>query len=307
MTAGDARPGSLAARSLRVASQLAKLRKIYLPYPRQLAVMAEFDEVRMIGAEMRGLPMMGATLFHETGAGKTTTANQYIAREKERHGAQSKSVVLVRLDNSGTARALYSEILSALGDGFALNGTEHTLRRRTLEALEDAGTELLIIDEVHHGGRGSGFGGAITSSVKLFLDAGVCPVALLGTELAIPIFAKDKELCGRLTAPCYLGPLRWFDEEDRELWRGFLGALDDRMVADGIVAVPTGLAADRLDQALIEVTNGVIGQLMGAVSTALREAVRDDRDAISFDDLVTAVDLWNVGHGFTQRNPLRDL
>lgn len=269
--------------------------------------MAEFDEVRMIGAAMTGHPMVGATLFHETGAGKTTTANQYIAREKARHGAESKSVLLVRLDNSGTARALYSEILSALGDGFALNGTEHTLRRRTLDALGEAGTELLIIDEVHHGGRGSGFGGAITSSVKLFLDAGVCPVALLGTELAIPIFAKDKELCGRLTAPCYLGPLRWFDEEDRELWRGFLKALDARMVADRIVAAPTGLGTAVLEQALIEATNGVIGQLMGAISTALREAVRDDRESISFEDLVTAVDLWNVGHGFTQRNPLRDL
>ena len=301
------RTSSLADRTRRVASKTAALRKIYLPFPRQVHVLAEFDEVRMTGVATAGSPMLGATVFHETGTGKTTTANQYIAREKRRHGNDAKSVLLVRLDNSGTARSLYVEILAALGDGFALNGTEHTLRRRALDAMGAAGTELLIIDEVHHGGHRSGFGGQITSSVKLFLDAGICPVVLLGTELAIPIFAKDRELSGRLSAPCYLGPLRWFDEEDQELWRGFLTALDDRMVGDGIVSAPTGLAAPGLDSALIEATNGVIGQLMGTIRTALREAVRDGRENISLADLVTAVDLWNVGHGFTDRNPLRVL
>ena len=297
----------LAERSKRVAVKVAAFRKIRLPYPRQLAVMAEFDEVRAIGCEMKGMPMLGVTLFEVTGCGKTTAAEQYALHLNEAAEPERKPVLHVRLDNSGTARSLYVEILSALGDGFALNGTEHTLRRRALDALSDCGTELLIIDESHHGGRRSGFGGEITSSVKLMLDGGVAPVALLGTEQAIPIFAKDRELSGRLTAPCHLGPLRWFDEHDQELWRGFLRALDKQMLADGIVSKPTGLEAPGLDQALIEATNGVIGQLMGMVRTALREAVRDDRDSITLDDLILAVDDWNVGHEFIDHNPLRKL
>ncbi|SBV31145.1 conserved protein of unknown function [uncultured Sphingopyxis sp.] len=301
------RPGSLAERSERVAKKVAALRRIRLPYPRQLAVMAEFDEVRAIGVEMRGLPQLGMTLFEVTGCGKTTAAQQYVERQQHAAAPGSTPTLLVRLDNSGTARALYVEILSALGDGFAMNGTEQNLRRRALDALGDAGTELVIIDESHHGGRRSGFGGEITSSVKLMLDAGVAPVALLGTEQAVPIFAKDRELSGRLTAPCNLGPLRWFDEYDRELWVGFLQALDDQMVADAIVSKATGLAGEGLDLALIEATNGVIGQLMGTVRTALREAIRDGRDSVSLEDLVAAVDGWNVAHGFTESNPLRDL
>lgn len=301
------RPGSLAERSQRVARKVAALRRIRLPYPRQIAVMAEFDEIRAIGMEMKGMPMLGMTLFEVTGCGKTTAAEQYVERQKDIAAPDTTPVLHVRLDNSGTARSLYVEILAALGDGFALNGTEQNLRRRALDALADAGTELLIIDESHHGGRRSGFGGEITSSVKLMLDGGVAPVALLGTEQAVPIFAKDRELSGRLTAPCHLGPLRWFDDYDRELWRGFLQALDDRMVADRIVAKPVGLAEEQLDLALIEASNGVIGQLMGTIRTALREAVRGGRDTISLDDLILAVDGWNVGHGFIESNPLRDL
>ena len=167
------RPGSLAERSERVAKKVAALRRIRLPYPRQLAVMAEFDEVRAIGVEMRGLPQLGMTLFEVTGCGKTTAAQQYVERQQHAAAPGSTPTLLVRLDNSGTARALYVEILSALGDGFAMNGTEQNLRRRALDALGDAGTELVIIDESHHGGRRSGFGGEITSSVKLMLDAGV--------------------------------------------------------------------------------------------------------------------------------------
>lgn len=301
------RPGSLAARSAAVGKAVAGVRAIRLPEPRQLAVQAEFDEVMITGIAMRGMPMLGMTLFEVTGCGKTTAAEQYAKRANLGAAPQKVPVLHVRLDNSGTARSLYVEMLAALGDGFALNGTEQSLRRRALDALGDAETGLVIIDESHHGGKQSGFGGAVTSSVKLMLDGGVVPIALLGTDLAVPIFAKDKELSGRLTAPCHLGPLVWYDDYDQEIWRGFLTALDERLVSDGIVAGPANLAREGLDLALIEATNGVIGQLMGTIRTAVRETVRDGRDTISFEDLVSAVDMWNVGHGFVTRNPLRDL
>ncbi|RSV27863.1 TniB family NTP-binding protein [Sphingomonas sp. ABOLH] len=303
--AGAPRPGSLAHRSQRVGKAIAGIRSLRLPEPRQLEIHAEFDEIRLTGLEMKGLPMLGMTLFEVTGAGKTTTAEEYAKRINADDEDGQVSVLHIRLDNSGTARSLYVEALAKLGDGFALNGTEHSLRRRTLDALADAGTELVIIDESHHGGKRSGFGGEITSSVKLLLDGGVVPVALLGTEEAVPIFARDLELSGRLTAPCSLNGLRWHDDYEREVWGGLLANLDMRLVADGILAKRIGLDDPDLDRPLIEATNGVIGQLMGTVRTAVRTAIRDGRDHVTRDDLVTAIDLWNVGHRFIKHNPLR--
>ena len=303
--AGAPRPGSLADRSQRVGKAIAGIRSLRLPEPRQLEIHAEFDETRLTGLEMKGLPMLGMTLFEVTGAGKTTTAEEYAKRINADDEDGQLSVLHIRLDNSGTARSLYVEALAKLGDGFALNGTEHSLRRRTLDALADAGTELIIIDESHHGGKRSGFGGEITSSVKLLLDGGVVPVALLGTEEAVPIFAKDLELSGRLTAPCSLNGLRWHDDYEREIWGGLLANLDMRLVADGILAKRIGLDDPDLERPLIEATNGVIGQLMGTIRTAVRTAVREGRDHVTRDDLVTAIDLWNVGHRFIKHNPLR--
>ncbi|UZK68772.1 TniB family NTP-binding protein [Sphingomonas sp. S1-29] len=301
------RPGSLAHRSALVGAAVAGVRRIRLPEPRQLGIHAEFDEIRITGLHMQGMPMLGMTLFEVTGAGKTTTAEEYAKRVNADAEDGIVPVLHIRLDNSGTARSLYVEMLAKLGDGFALNGTEHSLRRRTLEALRDSGTQLVIIDESNHGGKKSGFGGEITSSVKLLLDGGVVPVALLGTEEAVPIFSKDMELSGRLTAPCHLGRLEWHDPYDQEIWRGFLANLDQRLVDDGILAKTIGLDDEGLDRALNEACNGIIGQLMGTIRTAVRNTVRDSRDAVTLQDLITAVDSWNVDHKFISYNPLRDL
>ncbi len=303
--AGAPRPGSLADRSQRVGRAIAGIRSLRLPEPRQLEIHAEFDEIRLTGLEMKGLPMLGMTLFEVTGAGKTTTAEEYAKRINANDEEGKVSVLHIRLDNSGTARSLYVEALAKLGDGFALNGTEHSLRRRTLDALGDAGTELVIIDESHHGGKRSGFGGEITSSVKLLLDGGIVPVALLGTEEAVPVFAKDLELSGRLTAPCSLNGLRWHDEYEREVWEGLLANLDSRLVSDGIIDRKIGLDDPALQRPLLEATNGVIGQLMGTIRTAVRHAIREGRDHVTFEDLVVAIDLWNIGHRFIGYNPLR--
>jgi len=39
----------------------------------------------------------------------------------------------------------------------------------------------------------------------------------------------------------------------------------------------------------------------------VRDVVRDGRDVVTFEDLVIAVDRWNVAHKFISYNPLRNL
>ncbi|MGI4878591.1 MAG: TniB family NTP-binding protein [Janthinobacterium lividum] len=297
----------MATRSAIAAAAMAKHNRIRLPYPRQIEAMGEFEEVRLLGLAMRGEQQLGLTIFERSGCGKSTAAAQYrLLRLAEATGGR-QPVVHCRLSAGGGVRDMYVSILAELGDGFSNAGTERTLRMRAMDALEVAGVELLFLDEAQHGGKKSGFAGAMTSEVKILLDCGQVPIILLGTEEAIPIIQADVELSGRMISPCRLGPLDWFDDDDRDLWIGFLDALDARMVDDRVVAATAGLADEGLAEALWKVCEGVIGQLMRVTLVAVRQVARDGRGAIDRRDLADAVNQWSLGHGFTKINHVAKL
>ncbi|MGC5796585.1 TniB family NTP-binding protein [Sphingomonas sp. NFX23] len=301
------RHSQLAQRSSRVALALSQLMRIRLPYPRQIEAMAEIEELRLLGLEMRGEQQLALNIFNRTGTGKSTIASQYKLMRGDEDLPGVKSVVHARLGTSGTARDLYVAIMSELGDGFASAGTEPTLRRRAMHAMTDAGVELLILDETQHSGQKSGFSREVTAELKIMLDTGRVPIVLLGTEAAVPLVAADRELSGRMFSPCRLDPLDMDDDDDFELWQGFVGGLDTRMVSDGIVSAPAGLADEEVALALGEVCDGVIGQLMRVMTMALRNTVRDRRDVVSMGDVAVAVDEWSLEHGFANSNPFRNL
>ena len=301
------RKSQLAQRSSRVALALSQLMRIRLPYPRHIEAMAEIEELLLLGREMRGEQQLALNIFSRTGTGKSTVASQYKLMRAQEDAPGVRSVLHARMGTSGTARDLYTAIMSEVGDGFATSGTEHTLRRRAMRAMEDNGVELLILDETQHSGQKSGFSREVTAELKIMLDTGRVPIVLLGTEAAIPIVGSDRELSGRMFSPCRLDPLDMVDDDDLDLWLGFLQGLDDRMVSDGIVAAPAGLANEDLAFALGEVCDGVIGQLMRVMTMALRNTVRERREVVSVDDIAVAVDEWSLEHGFADRNPIRDL
>lgn len=301
------RKSQLAQRSSRVALALSKLMRIRLPYPRQIEAMAEIEELRLLGLEMRGEPQLALNIFNVSGTGKSTVATQYKLMRAQEDGPGVTSVIHSRLGVSGTARDLYVSIMSELGDGFATAGNENTLRRRAMEAMNEAGVELLILDETQHSGQRSGFSREVTAELKLLLDQGTVPIVLLGTEKAVQLVAADVELSGRMFSPCRLDPLDMTDTDDFDLWAGFLRGLDDRMVQDAIVASKAGLEEEALALALGEVTDGVIGRLMRVMTMALRNTIREQRDVVTIEDISIAVDEWILAHGFHSRNAVRDL
>lgn len=301
------RSSPVGSRWARVARAMAQLMRIRLPYPRQIEAMGELEELRLMGRDMRGDQQLGLTIFERTGCGKSTAVAQYRALLLSESAPDTMPVVHARLGTAGTARDMYVAILSSLGDGFAMSGTEHTLRQRAMSAMSDARTELLVIDEAHHGGRKTGFSQEITAELKIMLDTGQVAIVLLGTEEAVPIVGSDQEFSGRLFSPCRLAPLDMDDDEDWDLWSGFLDALDERMVADNIVTDRAGLANEDIAAALGEVCDGIIGQVMRVMLMALRETTRDQRSVITLPDLRTAVDQWSIELGFAKTNPFERL
>ncbi len=292
-------------RSSEVARVVSGVSQMRLPNPRQLLGMYELYQTMLVGQQLKGRRQIGMALFDPTGVGKTTIAEALAQGVNARAPKGEKPIVHCRLANAGTARSLFVSALTEIGYGYVNQKTEQRLQRELVDALEEHNTKLLVIDESQHGGRNSGFGGAVTAAIKLLLDTGVVPVALLGTEKAVDVFANDLELSGRLSAPCSLAPFSWWDPEDRELWIGLMSALDQQLVVDGIITKPFGFDDAKVAEKLIEATNGTMGQLMGMARTAVQEMARGGRSSLTEADVVHAIDAWCVAHGFAARNPFR--
>lgn len=294
-------------RSPFVARAMTKLMRIRLPYPRQIQGMNELEELRLLGMEMRGEQQLAINIFERTGTGKSTLAQQYKLMCNLDAPAGTMPVCHARMGTSGTARDLMIAIMGEVQDGFATAGNEHSLRRRAMRALDEAGVQLLIIDETQHSGQKSGFSKEVTAELKIMLDTGRVPIVLLGTEKAVPMIASDRELSGRMFAPCRLSPLDMDSDDDFAIWTGLLKGLDARLVSDGILTQPVGLDEENLADALGEATEGIIGQLMRVMLTAVRNVARDERDVMTVDDVIKAVDSWSLELKFAKANPLKDL
>lgn len=294
---------NLQSRSRVVAKAVAEVREMKLPFEPQLAAMGDLWETMETGQLLKGSKQIGCLMLDPTGCGKTTSAEAVaeLACADDEDG--TVSVVHCRLPASGTAIGLFSNALAKLGDTHMNQARESRLLTHLCERLEESGTKLLVIDETQQGAATSGIGGQVAAAVKLLLDTGVVPVALLGTEKAVEVLAKDRELAGRLSAPSSLAPLNWYDDDDKEIWVRLLTSLDTQLVAQGTCSGQFGFADEEIAHDLVEACNGTIGQLMGMVRTAVREMAREGRRTLSKGDIVFAIDAWCVGYGFITHNP----
>lgn len=290
-----------------VAKKIALFRSIVIQYPRQLELHDRLDYLQALGRHSRGEPQMGLRVLAPTGSGKSTAARTY-KRLVERGIPPSDEhvpVLLLPLNSATTSRRLMVQILQALGDPVAEKGTEQALQARAVSYMRRLGVELLIIDEVQHLTYRSNAKIDVTDALKSFLDAGVAPIAFLGTETALPLFEANLQLNGRLIAPFDMPKLDVAKAEERSLFASFVAALCQEMEAKQLFAAPITLVRPDVLGGLMEVTDGVIGRVSRLFEVAVEIALR--RGSVSFDleDVSTAVEQWAVRQGFALRNPFR--
>lgn len=301
------RDQKVAMRSTAATRAIAAFNTIRLPYPRQLEAMLTFQEAQDLGRAMKGRRQTAICVFDPPHTRKTTAAETFVDVANEGAEEGIRPVVFMSFGSGGGPSDMYRAILKILGEGFPATKDLEILRDRACEAMRHARTDLLMIDEAHEGGKGSAYGPRLTAELKTLLNGGHVGIVLLGTEKAEEMISKDQEFLMRTMAPCRLGALDWAVDEDRDLWIGFLSKLDEEMIRIGIIAEPTGLADEELALALWQACDGIIGQLMSVVRQALRISIHDDRDFISVDDLVIAVDDWSISLGLCDTNPLERL
>lgn len=291
-----------------IAAKIAAFKEVFIPYPIHMSLHVELDYLQKLGRQTVGQPQMGLRVLGPTGSGKTSAILAYIAavERKRPRTATFVPVLKVDLERGSTPKKFMMSILQAYGDLHAGHGNELALKIRVFACFERFETELLIVDEFQHLNYRNGVKNDVTDTLKGMLDAGVVPMAFLGTEEASPMFVRNLQLNGRLLPPCDLNPLSARQPEHQRLFATFVAKLERVVVDRGILPQMSDLASDSLLPGLFQVSGGVIGRVCRLFEAALVHALRRGADKLERIDISWATEHWAMEQAFINRNPFAE-
>jgi len=289
----------------RLAGALERYREIRISNDRHDKLINYLERLTVMGLASGDGRKIGGRALAPSATGKTTSAQAFckLYEAKGLHSDGERPVIIVPLDQACTSRRLFAAILRAVGDPLCDKGTEDILRSRAYVALKRLGCRLLIIDEVQHLVARSRLQSDICDVLKRFLDDGIVPLALLGTDEATELLDRNVQLASRLHSPFDMPPLQVGSKADRMLFKAYVAHLDRALVDTGIFRRASGLDASRTVSCLFKISGGVLGRVTNLVREALIHAVERDADYIELHDLSFATSRWAVGQGFVKSNP----
>jgi hypothetical protein len=178
-----------------------------------------------------------------------------------------------------TVKSLATQLLHAMGDPKAENGTSTSQTLRLLGLAEDCGVELIILDEFQH------FIDRDSNSIleeaadwlKNLINNSGKPVVLLGMPYSDIILKANAQLERRFTMRVSLEPFAWEEKAKRDEFKTFLSHLDAKMPLPERSNLSLHETAFRLYCA----TNGYVGYLMKLVRGAAHLAI--DRSSAKID------------------------
>ena len=296
---------TVASAATRVGKAKARFDAIRVDYPPQTAVVAALDEMRIsaLGRPAHA-PCGGAMLVAPHGCGKTESivALRRLLEASSDEGC--KPLLHVETAGAGTTDSLPTSILQALGAARPDVGTEKARWPRAIAEMQRCGVQIVVFDEFNRAARRPRMSRAIATAIReKVMDAGIAPVAFVGSEDAGSVLAQVPELMERLDDDIDLSPLRWDTMGDRALFVSFLADLDDAMVAAGILACLSDLTQQSIARPLWEASAGRVRRICKIVRSAMAFALHDGRAFINRDDLAEAVDSYCIPRDFCQNNP----
>lgn len=283
----------------------ARYRAIYIRSPAHRRVHLAFDRLRALGLATPGMPQRAVRNSAHSGSGKTANAEAYEKHANANAAEGTIPVLHVELDKASTVARLWASVNEKAGDEYSDKGSEDMLRRRAFKLLKEKSVELLIIDEAQHLSYRSSSRNDVTDSLKKALDDGVVPIALVGNQDLAPLLSQNIQLSNRMDPPCDLKPLDVRVERDRSEFEGFVGRLDDAMLARGIVTEKANLVEVRTLGCLYAVSSGIIGRVFNLVEQALVHALERGATQIELFDLAAATDRWAIAQKVVDYNPFR--
>lgn len=294
-----------AAAALRIGQAKQKFDAIRVDYPPQTEVIARLAEV-CHAAEGRppGSPCGGAMLVAPHGCGKTEAVTAFKHFMEREAGPGEQPVVHCTISAAGTTDSVPSSILLAMGVARPDTGNEKSRWARAVAEAQRRKVKIFVIDEFNRAARRDRMSGPIATSIReRVMDAGVAPVAFVGSEDAGYVLAKVPELMERLDDDIDLSPMSRDSAGDRLLFTDFVSDLDQAMVDSGVLPCLSDLGNPAIAEPLWEASSGRVRRIIKIVRAAIASALHDGRHAIDHDDLRHAVDSYCLPRGFCLENP----
>ena len=314
----------------RLSEVAAEFKKIRILHPRVTDVQNKLAQMRLTGRKSVGQPQRILPIIGPPASGKSTTILAMIEREKGEH----QPILHVTLSANASVKQLALDIVRALDKSAppleVMNDAIARGQRRTLReaddfgrlsqanamyiaatALKNACVELLILDEIHHlihsdGAKATAW--SVTETLKKLADSGVCPIVVVGISSALRLVdaTNNRQFSVRCDTPILLAPLDYSVKEQRQLFIGFIAALDNKLVEHGIFSKSSHLVEGDFPACFYDLSKGVIGEVSKLVEQAADLAIRRGRDAIDIQDLSDAVENWAMPLSITDYNPWRN-
>lgn len=269
----------------RVAQAKASFSRIRGTNPYQDAVVAAFDEVRLAHLDRDpGTPCGGAMLVAPYGTGKTE-ALMALARHAAAGSAEGTMPVLnVVMRSEGTPEAVPSAILAALGAPKPDAGRPSFRWDKAIREMRRRGVQLTTFDEFNRAARRVTMSRPIATVIQeRIMDAGVCPVAFVGSEEADVVLKGCPALLDRLDDGVSLDPFDWISTEDQATLDEFLREIDAKIVGERLLDARSQL--QRHAERLVLASGGRMRIIMKVIRNALGEAVARNAEAIVLEDL----------------------
>jgi hypothetical protein len=309
-TTGHSLPRYDAAGTEREARAERILSTIFIPYPRQTAIMERIEALRCATLGKRGVPLPGLRLSQVSQAGKSKTLERYIEElhtrmQVEGQPANPHRVLYIGLKRRVTVKMLYQHILMKLGDPHASHGNVEILSQRAEEFVRKFGVELLIVDEVQHLGNTRKDSSDVADELKTFMDSGLVPVVFSGNEKSRAFFEENNQLTVRLGIPLELSPIS--AKSDVALFKAFCLRLDEAIAQAGATRGPSNFKDGKILSGLLAASNGHIGRVCRIVQAALAHAARRDADFIEVHDLSFAITNLAIPAAWTVKNPFPEV
>lgn len=223
-------------------------------------------------------------LMGETGTGKSSIVARYL--EQFEISEVRKQVLYVIVPEKCSKKDLVHNILVALGDPKADQGTRGNMQTRLPLYTKALGVEMIILDEFQHliERRNNTIREEVADWVKTQGDILGIPFLLVGLPEIESILSVNKQLARRVSKKQPIEKFSIATDEERKKF-GLLLYFIDRQLP---FAERSDLLMPAVMQALLSATGGLIGYIMRLVRRGVELALLKNADALLQSHLADA-------------------